>query len=330
MDPLGFGAGAGASMGGVEVLLGIDGGGPTTQAVVADLTGRILGRGLGPVCNHRRVGFETATKALATAIEGALGQVVGLRSGDGRSWRRVRVVAACFGLAGVDSSEDRELMTKWIRQEGITPRAVVVNDSELVLIGGTPEGWGIGLISGTGSVCLGRSRDGRSARAGGWGYVFGDEGSGYAIATEALRLASHTADGRAAAHGLLKGILNYWRLATADDLIGHVYRTEMTTSAISELAIGVQELAGRGDPDAVAIVEEAAKALAAHVDTVVRKLQLKQPPLALGGASLRAGLKRGLLANLGVEIGPITVVQDPAQAAVTIAQRELQALGRVG
>ena len=60
MDPLAFGM---AAPSGVEVLLGIDGGGPTTQAVVADLTGRILGRGLGPVSNHRRVGFDAATKA---------------------------------------------------------------------------------------------------------------------------------------------------------------------------------------------------------------------------------------------------------------------------
>jgi N-acetylglucosamine kinase-like BadF-type ATPase len=324
------GPGMAAPGSGVEVLLGIDGGGPTTQAVVADLTGRILGRGLGPASNHRRVGLEAATKALTTAVEGALGSVVGLRSGDGRSWRRVKVVAACFGLAGVDSTEDRELISKWIRTEGITPRAVVVNDSELVLIGGTAEGWGIGLISGTGSICLGRTRDGRSARVGGWGYLFGDEGSGYAIATEALRLASHTADGRATAHGLLKGILSYWRLATPDDLIRHVYRAEMTTTEISELAIGVQELAGRGDPDAIGLVDQAAKALAVHVETVVRKLQLKQPPLALGGSSLRASLKRGLLGHLGVEIGPVTMVQDPAQAAITIAQRELQALGRVG
>jgi N-acetylglucosamine kinase-like BadF-type ATPase len=319
-----------AAAGGVEVLLGIDGGGPTTQAVVAEPGGRILGRGLGPVSNHRRVGLEAATKALATAVEGALGQVVGMRAGDGRSWRRVRVLSACFGLAGVDSAEDRELITKWVRSEGITQRAVVVNDSELVLIGGTPEGWGVGLISGAGSVCLGRTPEGRSARVGGWGYAFGDEGSGYAIATDALRLASHTADGRAGAHGLLKGILNYWRLATPDDLIRHVYRPEMTTSEISELALGVQELAGRGDPDAQAIVDQAAKALAVHVDTVVRKLHLTQPPLALGGSALRAGLKRGLLAHLGVEVGAVTVVQDPAHAAVTIAQRELQALGRVG
>jgi N-acetylglucosamine kinase-like BadF-type ATPase len=324
-----FGSGP-ASGTGAEVLLGIDGGGTTTQAVVADLTGRIVGRGLGPACNHRRVGFEAATRALATAIEGALGQVVGLRAGDGRSWRSVKVAAACFGLAGVDSTEDRELISKWIRQEGITPRAVVVNDSELVLIGGTPEGWGVGLISGTGSICLGRTRDGRSARVGGWGYVFGDEGSGYSIATEALRLASQSADGRASAPGLLKGILSYWRLINPEDLIRHVYRAEMNTSEISELAIGIQELAGRGDPDAIGVVDRAAKALALHVETVVRKLQLKQPPLALGGSSLRASLKRGLLANLGVEVGAISTVQDPAQAAVTIAQRELQALGRVG
>lgn len=309
-----------------DVLLGVDGGGGTTQAVVADLGGRVLGRGLGPPCNHHKVGFATATRALATAVEGALAQVVG-HKGQDRAWRRVRVASACFGLAGIDNDEDRDLLSKWVRQEGITERAVVVNDSEVIVSGGTPEGWGVGLISGAGSICLGRTRDGRSARVGGWGHVFGDEGSGYQMATEALRSASQSADGRAAASGLLRGILSYWRLGTAEDLIRHVYRPGVTTADISELAIGIQELAGRGDPDARAIVDRAAQALAAHVDTVVHKLKLTRPPLALAGSSMRATLKRGLLASLSVEVGPVTIVQDPAQAAVVIAQRELSAAG---
>lgn len=66
-----------------ELLLGVDGGGSTTQAIVADLNGQVLGRGLGPACNQHKVGLLFATRALTTAIEGALGQVVGPR-GDGR------------------------------------------------------------------------------------------------------------------------------------------------------------------------------------------------------------------------------------------------------
>jgi N-acetylglucosamine kinase-like BadF-type ATPase len=313
-----------------QLLLGVDGGGSTTQAVVADLDGRILGRGLGPGCNHHKVGLDFATRALAIAIGGALDQVVGPRAGEGRPWSRADIPAACFGLAGIDSQADSDLIARWVREQGITADPVVVNDSELVLSGGTPHGWGVGLISGTGSICLGRTAEGRSVRVGGWGHVFGDEGSGYHIATEALRLASQTADGRAEATGLLKGILGYWRLAAPEDLIRYIYRPETTVAEISQLAIGIQELATRGNPDAVAIVDRAAKALAVQVDTAVRKLRLKQPPLALGGAAMRASLKKGLLAHLEVEIGPVALVLDPVLAAVTMAQRRVQPAARVG
>jgi N-acetylglucosamine kinase-like BadF-type ATPase len=314
---------------GPEVLLGVEGGGTTTQAVVADRNGKIIGRGLGPNCNHRKVGFDAASKALRTAIEGALGQVVGhQRTSEGPVWQRVNVAAACLGLAGIDTPEDRERISSWIRRENITPRSQVVNDSELILSGGTPEGWGVALISGIGSICIGRTRDGRTARVGGWGHLFGDEGSGYQLALDALRLASQTADGRASANGVLKGILSYWRLSSAEDLISKVYKPETTGEEIAQLAITVQELANRGDAEAVALVDRGGEALAAHVDTVVRKLDLRQPPLALGGAALRASLKKSLLAHIKVEMGPVSLVQDPAQAAVTMAQRLLQAPAR--
>jgi N-acetylglucosamine kinase-like BadF-type ATPase len=307
-----------------EVLLGVDGSGTTTQAVVADLSGHLLGRGLAPTCNHRKVGFEKAVKALSTAIEGALGQVIGQRSTEGPGWARTKIAAACLGLAGIGTAEDEALFTDWIRQQNITQRASVLNDSELILSGGTPEGWGVALISGTGSICLGRSRDGRKAHAGGWGYLFGDEGSGYRIGIEALRQATFAADGRADAPGLLRGVLSYLNLKAPDELIAHLYRDPVPTEEIAQLAIAVQDLATRGDAAASAIVENAAKDLALLAQTVIRKLHLvEKPPLALGGSALRATLKKMLLANIGVELGPVTVVQDPARAAVTIAQRLL-------
>ncbi|MFI5184207.1 MAG: N-acetylglucosamine kinase, partial [Vicinamibacteria bacterium] len=153
-----------------ELLLAVDGGGTKTQAQVADLGGNVLARGLGPSSNHHRVGFEESARAMTTAIEGALQHVLGPRSmGHGPAWRSVRIVAACFGLAGVDVPEDEAQISSWVKAQAIAKDFVVVNDSELVLAAGTPDGWGVALISGTGSVCLGRTREGRSLRVGGWG-----------------------------------------------------------------------------------------------------------------------------------------------------------------
>ena len=220
-----------------EVLLAVDGGGTKTQAVVADLEGKVLARGLAPSSTVHNVGFEESCQALTTAIEGALVNVLGPQArGEGRVWRSARIAAACFGLAGIDSPEDEAEVSRWVREQGITSRFSVVNDSELILAGGTPEGWGVALVAGTGSVCLGRTREGRTVRVGGWGPLLGDEGSGYQIAISALRRATQTADGRAAAKALLDAVVRHWSLPDAVALIRHVHAKDCRTAVLDAVA----------------------------------------------------------------------------------------------
>jgi N-acetylglucosamine kinase-like BadF-type ATPase len=305
-----------------DLLLAVDGGGTKTQALVADLGGNVVARGLGPSSNHHRVGFEESARAMTTAIEGALQHVVGPRSlGEGPAWRSVRIAAACFGLAGIDVPEDEAQVSRWVQAQGIARSFVVVNDSELVLAAGTPEGWGVALISGTGSVCLGRTREGRTLRVGGWGPLLGDEGSGYQVALRALRVATQTADGRASATALLQAVLRHWSLPDANALIRHVYNDSMGQTDIAGLAAVVLNLAGRGDAAAVEILNEAARDLAIQVDAVVRKLGLSRPPVAMAGGLLRANLRHALQAELKTEVGPIHYVVDPSQGAVVLARR---------
>jgi N-acetylglucosamine kinase-like BadF-type ATPase len=309
-----------------ELLLAVDGGGTKTQAQVADLAGNVLARGLGPSSNHHRVGFEESTKAMTTAIEGALQHVLGPRSMgkvDGPAWRSVRIVAACFGLAGIDVPEDEAQIAGWVKAQSIAKDFVVVNDSELVLAAGTPDGWGVALISGTGSVCLGRNAEGRSLRVGGWGPLLGDEGSGYQMALRALRIATQTADGRASATALLQAVLRHWSLPDPNALIRHVHDAAMEQAEIAGLAAVVLNLAARGDAAAVEILNEAARDLAAQVDAVVRRLGLTRPPVALAGGLLRANLRHALQAEIKSEIGTVHYVVDPSQGAVVLARRIL-------
>jgi N-acetylglucosamine kinase-like BadF-type ATPase len=308
---------------GPELLLAVDGGGTKTQALIADLEGKVIARGLGPDSNQHRVGFDRFCKALTTAIDGALRNVLGPRAlGDG-IWREARIAAACFGLAGVDGPEDEAQVSAWIKTQKITPAFVVVNDSELVLAAGTPAGWGVALISGTGSVCLGRSHDGRNLRVGGWGPLMGDEGSGYQIALSALHAVTQTADGRASADDLLRVVLRHWSLPDPQSLIRHVYQETMTQADIAGLATVVLNLAGRGDATAASIVNEAARELAGQVHTVVRRLKLDHPPLALAGDVLRGALRNTLKAEIGDVVGPVQFVADPSVGAIVLARRVL-------
>ena len=160
-----------------ELLLGLDGGGSKTLALLADAEGRVIGRGIAGASNYQNIGETAAWAALDTAIAAAFADA-GLEPSA--------VAAVGLGLAGVDRPEDRALFEGWAaRRFGGAP-VVIANDAELVLAAGTPDGWGIALISGTGSIVFGRSPQGEMARAGGWGHIMGDEGSGYAIGVEAL------------------------------------------------------------------------------------------------------------------------------------------------
>ena len=169
-------------------LLGIDGGGTTTEAWLAEPGCHVLGRGTAGPSNAKAVGPEAARRALDAAIRGAF-HAAGLTSSP--------VDVICLGLAGFDRPDDRKILAGWADEAGWARRIVMVNDGDLVVAAGTPEGWGVGVIAGTGSIAVGRAKDGRTARAGGWGHLIGDEGSAYGIVLEALRLVARRADGRA-------------------------------------------------------------------------------------------------------------------------------------
>ena len=309
-----------------DLLVAVDGGGTRTRAAVADLDGRILARGFGPSSNLQDLGLEAVGKALTTAIEGALMQVPGAGwKGEGPVWQTGRLAAICFGLAGVDTREDEARLSQWVRDQGVAARFSILNDSELVLACGTPEGAGVALISGTGSICLGRTTDGRTARVGGWGPLMGDEGSGYQLALRALRLAAQAADGRGDNPALLRAALTHWSSPDAFALMQQVYAPATTPADIAGFAASVLDLAARGDATAGSLVDEVARELAVHVRVVIQKLKLTRPPLALGGGLLRSHLRTLVMVALAADVGPVSHVTDPVLGAITLAQRLLKA-----
>ncbi len=302
----------------VELILGIDGGGSKTHALVADHTGTVLGSGAAASSNYQVVGLAAATTAVQQAVGEALAQA-GLASD-------AKIAAACLGLAGVDRPADRALWEGWLAETGVARRFALVNDAELVLAGGTPDGWGLALICGTGSICYGRSPDGATARAGGWGHLLGDEGSGYDIALHALRLATQTADGRADAYPILAAILSHWKLSEPTQLIQQVYLSSLTRAEIAQVARLVIELADADDGHARTILKQAGTDLGHLIAAVVHKLELHQPPLALGGGVLGAStfLQQAVRDHAGVSLGPHYYVADPARGALVLAARQLR------
>ncbi len=301
----------------MQLILGIDGGGTRTRARLADEHGKMLGTGEAGSSNMQAQGEVVAQQEILNAIANAFVDA-GIPPAP--------IHAACLGLAGAARPDERTLFTTWAKQ-AICARVTVISDGELVLAAGTPALWGIALVAGTGSIAWGKAPDGRMARAGGWGYLLGDEGSGYDLAHEALRAATQAADGRTAPTQLLDCILQHWHLPNPQALIQKVYRPALTRAEVAQLAPLVVSQAVQGDAVANGIVQRGSQALAQAVMAVARSLALQtQPvPLALtGGLLLNAALMRQqVLQHLhasAITFGPITLVHEPADGAVRIAQ----------
>jgi N-acetylmuramic acid 6-phosphate etherase len=299
-----------------ELLLGLDGGGSKTLALLADAKGSVIGRGSAGASNYQNIGEMAAWAALDTAIAAAFADA-GLEQST--------VDAVGLGLAGVDRPEDRALFEGWAAGRFGGAPVVIANDAELVLAAGTPDDWGVALISGTGSIVFGRSPNGEMARAGGWGHIMSDEGSGYAIGVEALRAVMAAFDGRGPATSLTGAVLAHWSLKTPPDLVGRVYRESDGTADIATLAALVDAAAEDGDVVALHILRAAGRELAITVEAVVRRLALPMPaPCALAGGAIVKGqqMRAAFLAALemfGLRLDPITPVTEPAQGAIRLA-----------
>ena len=305
------------------LIVGVDGGGTKTVAWLAarDASpGQVLGRGEAGPSNPCAVGFATAMQNVEASIEASLCEA---------DRRREEIATTCIGLAGSSFESASQRVSDWIRQHGLANEVLVTDDAEPILACGTPQGWGIGLISGTGSFALARSATGQTARVGGWGYRFGDEGSGYAIATAGLTAAARAADGRGPVTLLLDRFLDKFQLRQPRQLIEKVYAHDVDRRAIADAARIVFDAAPQ-DALADEIISDAAQSLAEMAITAQRALTLPADlPLGIaGGAILQSTLLRSYviaqLAARDVRPTPLTDVPDPVAGAVLLARRGVE------
>jgi N-acetylmuramic acid 6-phosphate etherase len=243
---------------------------------------------------------------------------------------RAKVAAACLGLAGAGRPEDQQMIREWAEKIGLAQRIEVTTDGDLLLAAGTPDGWGLALVAGTGSIAMGRSADGRSARAGGWGYLLGDEGSGYALTVAALRGVARAADGRSPSTSLMEIFLARLGLGQAQDLVRAIHQDGLDRATLAGLAPLVLSAGEAGDSLAQACVEEGAMQLGEMAATVASRLKFNGSPvpLALSGGLLLGSpvYQRRVLESLhlrGVAGEPITPVQEPAEGALRLARRQM-------
>jgi len=305
------------------LFLGVDGGGTSTVALLGLADGRVIGTGTAGPSNAKAVGTSAARTALEEAIAGAFAEA--------GMWPR-SVAIACLGVAGFDRPEDKQLLGEWSEAGRWADRLILVNDGDLVVAAGTPEGWGVGVIAGTGSIAVARAADGRKARAGGWGAIMGDEGSAYNVVVAALRLIARRLDHREEApmnpDPLTEAICQGLGIKGPGGLISAVYAPGIDRTVLAGLAPMIVEAAERDPSINDILLRPAGRDLAEIAAAAARALGWTSGPLPLGlaGGFLLSTpvVVEAMLADLkarGYEPQP-TLVEEPARGALTLARRD--------
>ncbi|MEX2169279.1 MAG: BadF/BadG/BcrA/BcrD ATPase family protein [Pirellulales bacterium] len=304
------------------LLWGIDGGGTKTTLLLAEgrpnSPPRILASIRAGSSNVNSRPWDEITAELSAAMQSAF-------ESASLPPQPVAVLVAAF--AGVGSPTVRDQWQNWISDQHIAEKVRIVDDGEPLIAAGLPEGWGIVLIVGTGSAAFGRSPAGQSARAGGWGYLFGDEGSGFAIGQAALRAMTHVYDRHEEPTPLMLALAEKWAINMPRDIVERVYRAAEPRQQIAEVAQVVCAAAETGDPQSQQILTGASEQLATLVQTVAKQLGIAAEfPLALsGGVAVNSlYLQHQIAAELdrrGLRTGPIAIVDEPARGCIELAWR---------
>lgn len=243
----------------MSFVLGIDGGGSKTAAAVSDGVAVLASHTAGG-CNLNSVSGEQARMALGEAVKGALA-AAGISAND--------IESVCAGVAGAAAPEVAARIAQILSE--LLPRASiqVVGDTVIALEAAFAGGSGLVCISGTGSVAYGRNERGEVARAGGWGRMVSDEGSGHWIGLHAVSQCLRALDmGRSSQ--LITGIMEYWRIVTREQLVQHCHREQVPNYA--ELFPVVLAIAEAGDPLASELITSAGYELARIAQIVLRRL----------------------------------------------------------
>ena len=234
-------------------ILGLDGGQSSTICVLGTADGTLLSSGRGGPANH--INQPGGPERMRRSLKSAIDECLSTRQPEPR-----RLAAAYLALTG-----GAGLAMEYVPSIVPVGRVLAESDAVAALASGACGGPGIGLIAGTGACAIAEDASGARRWHGGWGYLLGDEGSGYWIGLRALRAAARAADGRGPMTPLSEQVVQRCGAGDMRAVAARVYGDEIDRPDVARLAPLVLAGADAGDPVAVAIVEEAADELAALV-----------------------------------------------------------------
>ncbi|TLM75835.1 N-acetylglucosamine kinase [Pseudarthrobacter sp. NamB4] len=267
------------------VIIGLDIGGTKTHGVRFEDGVPVADQSAGS-SNVQNVTRDEAARNLADLFA---------RIGGGQ------VAQVYAGSGGIDTEDDAAALASLIQPHVPGARVTVVHDSRLLLAAGHASS-GVAVIAGTGSAAWGRNADGGEARAGGWGYLLGDEGSGYWLGREAVRHSLRRMNQGQPADELTTALLQSCGVDDPNRLIALFHSPATGRRFWAQQARQVVEAAAAGHPESQALLEQAGADLAAMALQVLRQLGLTGPVILGGGlgmnvAPLQDSFRRHLVAG---------------------------------
>ncbi len=307
-----------------RIVLGIDGGGSKTAALIAavDDTGelQILGRGCGGPSNLRLAGKQRSLASLDKAVDEALSEAGLLGQ---------KLDYAVLALAGSSFSDVRDEVIAWAVSRNLSQKVDIIHDAEPVLASGVDHGRGVALIVGTGAVAVGINSKGETATLGGWGHWFGDKGSGFDLGCKALSAVAEAADGVGPATIMHAMVLEKLDINDPRRILQKLSARGDVRREVAAIAPIVLDAAELHDPVATSIVINAVAEALKLVKAVATRLAFSEPyPLMLAGgvacsnrifhAELMDSLSR-----LSPAPDPVHIVDEPVHGSLKIARTRL-------
>lgn len=305
----------------MDYFLGIDGGQSSTTALIANHLGRVLGSAVAGPCNH--VSGEEARSRFVSVIRKCIETAARAADLEARS---TVFESVCCGMSG--GVEDK---TSLLRSIVRSDRVAVVEDGLIALTGAIGFDAGVVVISGTGSIAYGRKDDGSLVRAGGWGFIFGDEGSGFDIVRQATRAALRFEEEWGPPTALHSELLSATGAGSANQAMHAFYTEEWPRSRVAALAPLIDVAALKGDAIARGVLEQAAQSLASLAAAARSRIRERAGPVPVsfaGGVFKSAVLRERF--ELLVDLSDGCVFRAPtAEPAVGALLEAFQRAGRL-
>ena len=259
------------------LVLGLDCGGTSTRAAIANAEGNVLGLALSGASNPNESAARNTVEHIQQAVNAALQQ---------SSLKYSELSSLFVGMAGIGGEAEFAMAHSLLDSAGLDASLVprgLDHDLRIALAGGLAGDPGICLIAGTGSSCYGRNAHGASWKAGGWGSLLDDGGSACGLGYAALRAAVRIADGRLPPSSLLSDVMTAWNLTVPREIVARVYRQGISKAEIAALAPLVINTWTSGDPLASEIVRDEIQQLIVMAEAVIKNLHMQSPVICCTG-----------------------------------------------